>query len=438
MRTLQIAIMVIFGVFILIAILSFAGFIPSPGGRAQKQLSGKLALWGTENKDVMDQYIGKVAPGLGDQTTIVYTQKSENTFDSDIIEALASGTGPDMIILPEDLIIRMQSKIVPFTPETYQERDFKNSFIQNGEIFIQPKGILALPIAIDPLVMYWNRSIFTNKSIPLPPKYWDEFLTLAPTLTEKDETNTIKSAAISFGGYQNVTNAKDILATLILQSGNPLMMRVSGKLQPTLSGLSQTANQNIPPISQVLQFYTDFSDPAKNIYSWSGAMPESKQAFLAGNLAVYFGFASEFSDLRLKNPNLNFDVAPVPQIRNISLRSTYGKVEGIAILNASQQKIAAIYVAKYLASPDNTALFASLTGKVSPSREVLAKSPSDPNQKVFYDSTIISQSWLDPNKEKTNDIFQSAVQNIDSGKTPVQTSPDVVQQLFLLTLNGNE
>ena len=435
MRTLQIVVMIIFGAFILVAILSFAGFIPSPGGGAEKKLSGQLVMWGTEDGDAMSNFLGKASTGLGDKISVKYSQKSEDTFAGDIIEALASGNAPDMIILPQDLIIRLESKLVPFTPEEYTERDFKNSFIENGEIFIQPKGILALPIAIDPLVMYWNRDIFTDKSIAIPPKYWDEFLTLAPAITEKNETNDIKLSAVSFGGYQNVTNAKDILSMLILQTGNPLMARVGGVLQPTLSGIN---GQNVPPIQQVLQFYTDFADPVKNIYSWNVAMPESKQMFLSEDLAVYFGFASELPDLRLKNPNLNFDVALVPQIRDFSRRLTFGKAEGLAVLNASSQKIVAVFVAKYLTSSDNTTLFSKTFSKISPSRDVLAKSPADANQKIFYDSTIISRSWLDTNKEKTNNIFQTAVSDINSGKGTVESTIETVQKMFALTLSGGE
>jgi ABC-type glycerol-3-phosphate transport system substrate-binding protein len=429
MKNLQIGIMVLFGAFIVIAVLSFSGFIPVPGGDENKEMAGDLTLWGTDNTAEMSSFLGKIMTGLGSKITVKYTQKSSETFANDLIEALASGMGPDMIILPQELVVRLESKIAPFAPEVYSERDFKNAFIQNGEIFIRPKGIIALPISVDPMVMYWNRDTFTNKSIALPPKYWDEFLTLAPILTEKNETNDIKTSALAFGEFQNVTNAKEIVSTLILQSGNPLMVEVGSVLQPAISGLT---SKNIPSIVPVLRFYTDFADPVKNIYSWNRALPESKESFLSGDLAVYFGFSTELLELREKNPNLNFDVASIPQIRDYPLRMTFGKTQGIAVLNASAQKDLAFYVAKYITTPNSTILFADINHKISSSREVLAKIPTDPIKKIFYDSTIISKSWLDPNSEKTSSIFKSVIENIISGRVTMEEAVGLMQAQFIL------
>lgn len=429
MKNLQVGIMVIFGTFIVIAVLAFSGFIPIPGGGKNTEISGSLILWGTDDNNAMSLFLGKISMDLGSKITVKYTQKSTETFANDLIEALAAGQGPDMIILPQELIIRLESKIAPFDPAVYSERDFKNTFIQNGEIFIRPKGILALPISVDPMVMYWNRDIFTNKSITLPPKYWDEFLSLSPILTEKNETNDIKVSTLSFGEFQNVTNAKEILTMLILQTGNPLMTEVGETLQPVLSGMN---TKDIPSITPVLRFYTDFADPVKSIYSWNRALPESKQAFLAGDLAVYFGLSSELSDIQTKNPNLNFDVAVVPQIRDYPLRLTFGKTQGVAVLNVSPQKDLAFYVAKFITTPKATALFAEANKKISPSREALAIIPTDSIKKIFYDSTIISKSWLDPNSEKTTGIFRTAIEDIISGKITMNASVGLLQAQFVL------
>ncbi len=425
MRKFQIILSVIFGAFIVFAVLVFSGLIPSPKQAQDAMTKGNLVMWGTQDKITMYQFFEKSL--LGSDITIDYVQKTADTFPEDIIEALASGTGPDIIILPQELTLRLEDKIAPFTPDLYAERDFMNAFIQNGEIFIRPNGIVALPILTDPLVMYWNRDIFTNKNLVLPPKYWDEFLVMAPILTEQDSANNITKSAISFGEYQNVTNAKDILATLILQTGNPIVSNASGVLTPTLVG---APDSNIPSSSEVLRFYTDFADPLKTIYSWNRSLNESKKAFLAGDLAVYFGYASELYDLRAKNPNLNFDVAVVPQIRDWPRKTTFGRIEGLAVMKASKAKSAAFYISTILTNPTNSSIMASIFKTPSPSREVLAKTPADPYMKVFYDSAIISKSWLDPNRISTGNIFKSTIEDINSGKTPVLDAVANEQILF--------
>jgi len=428
MRTLQIVISIVFGVFILVAVLSFAGFIPSPGSKQREALSGNLILWGTDESGAMSEFLKKGMEGEDGKITIEYVRKSPDMFANDLIEALAAGQGPDMIIMPQDLIVRLDSKIYPFAPEQYPERDFLDTFIEEGGLFITPHGMLALPVSVDPMVMYWNRDIFTNKGAVLPPKYWDEFLNLVPTLTDKNESNDILTSGLAFGEFQNVDNAKDILAMLFLQSGNPIMVRTTdGGLAPMLSGLPE---KKIPPISEVIRFYTDFSNPTKTIYSWNSSLPGSKKSFLSGDLAIYFGFASEMNDIKTKNPNLNFDVALVPQIRDYPRRVTYGNISGIAILNVSQQKAAAIYTARILTTPTATAIFAQELNKVSPSRAVLAKAPADPYQKLFYESAVLSKGWLDPNREKTKEIFQTTIETINSDQSNLATAMSTMQQRF--------
>ena len=43
----------------------------------------------------------------------------------------------------------------------------------------------------------------------------------------------------------------------------------------------------------VLTYYTDFANPLKSVYSWNRSFSSSRDAFLAQNLAVYFGPGSE-------------------------------------------------------------------------------------------------------------------------------------------------
>jgi hypothetical protein len=40
---------------------------------------------------------------------------------------------------------------------------------------------------------------------------------------------------------------------------------------------------------------------------------------------MYLGFVSELKGLRLKNPNLNFDVAEIPQFNDTSLNKVYAR-----------------------------------------------------------------------------------------------------------------
>ena len=104
----------------------------------------------------------------------------------------------------------------------------------------------------------------------------------------------------------------------------------------------------------MLKFYTNFSDPSQSLYSWNASFPNSGDDFSSENLAFYFGFASELQSLINKNPNQNFFVASVPQIKNSNSKLTEAHVTGMAIL-ASSKNINTAFTAASLMATGNFA-----------------------------------------------------------------------------------
>ena len=149
---------------------------------------------------------------------IKYVQKPGISLRGSMVEALASGRGPDVVIFPYGEFIDYRKHLLPL-PETFiTERDFYNTFIEQAEVYIGEEGTYALPLIIDPMVMYWNRNIFASNAISQVPKVWDEFKTLTPKITILEEGTDITRSTIPFGEYVNVTHAKDSLSMLIMLS----------------------------------------------------------------------------------------------------------------------------------------------------------------------------------------------------------------------------
>ena len=178
--------------------------------------------------------------------------------------------------------------------------------------------------------------------------------------------------------------------------------------------------------------YTDFAAPHKTVYSWNRSRPFSEDAFLAQDLAVHFGFASEIEALRRKNPNLDFDVAMMPQIRDFSFKSTLAHMTALSVLKTSQNPALAEAVARVLVSPEMAAFFSEESGFPPVRRDLLGKKPSNAAQSVFYDSAIISTGWLDPEPQKTGKIFQNAVEAVLSGASDVSKSVQEMAAQFTL------
>lgn len=412
------ALTAIFGAFIVIGIITFSLFRGGSGGSLEQ-----ITLWGTIPESVFSSYAQAVnlRKDNSAKININYVAKERQDFDRDFIEALASGKGPDAILLPQDQILRHKDKIYPIPYDTISERVFKDTFIEEGELYLSSGGIIALPFAVDPLVMYWNRDIFTDVLLPQPPVYWDEIFPLVDKVTEVDSHLDIQRSAISFGEFRNVLNAKEILSLLILQAGNPIVKFDKGR---PVSALKDQMGFSIPPSEAALRFYTEFSNPSKKSYSWNRSLPEALSYFLSGDLALYFGFASELNDIKMKNPNLNFDVAFVPQRREAKTKTTFGKMQGLALVKSSRKLSSAFNTISALTSKDNVAAWTKTSGLPPVRKDLLQLGSSDPEDSIFYNSAIISKAWLDPNREETQTIFQNMVESVTSGRSMLSEAVD--------------
>ncbi|AKM84269.1 TPA: hypothetical protein DCZ46_02885 [Candidatus Campbellbacteria bacterium] len=418
MTNFQIVLTGIFVFFIMVGVVLFATF--GKGGSSDSV--GSVAIWGTLDKDLMNQVLDKLkseSDNIYDGVT--YRQIDEENFNQELAEAISSGKGPDVFMLPQDSIVKHEDKIFAVPYDTYSVRNFKDKFIEEGELYLTNSGILAFPFTIDPMVMYWNRDIFSKNGIAIAPKYWDEFFALSQKVTDKDKDFNIFTSLVALGDYQNISHAKEIISTLLMQTGNPITKRTDDSFDVTLS---QTAGNEISPTEEALSFYTQFSNPVKPVYTWNRALPDSTKSFLAGDLALYFGFASELSQLRTKNPNLNFDVAMMPQTESGNV-VTFGKMYGLAVVKASKNIGHSYSTIQALTNDDVLIHLSELTNLPPVSRALSSKEVADPYLDIFYKSALISKGWLDLNKDETSEIFNAMINSIISGRKKIS---EAIQQ----------
>ena len=423
----QIILIIIFLAAAVFGVLVFSGAIPLGDKAKQRGGLGTVVLWGTTPSTTMAPLLESFND-VNPTFIVKYIQKFSETFDRDLLKALAIGTGPDLFFIPDNLAFSYSDKIFTIPYSSYPIASFKNNFAGAGEVFLTQKGILAFPIAIDPLVMYYNRSVLDSNGFVYPPKYWDELVDFVYKLTEKDSSGKIVKSAFALGQFSNVLHAKDILATLFMQTGNPIVAEKEGRFTSVLNDSPGKYN-----LDSVLQFYISFSDALKDVYSWNRSLPNSQDAFSAENLAFYFGFASELESLVNKNPNQNFFIAPVPQIKNANNKLTSAKVTGIAVSSFSKNFNTALLVAREMAIGEFASQFAKVLGAVPARRNLLKDTPKDTYSPIFYTSALYARSWLDPSPTDTDEIFRGMVEKVLSNNmSPVSAVADASSQLRLL------
>ncbi|KKR29901.1 MAG: hypothetical protein A3A96_01390 [Candidatus Zambryskibacteria bacterium RIFCSPLOWO2_01_FULL_39_39] len=407
MTKFQIILMGVFAVFLIGGVIVFSTYRGNSGDAVT------VVVWGTILQTDFNEIIQKTSLYQSKEYNVQYVEKTEENFDTDFIESLASGDGPDIFMLPSSKILKHRNKIFAIPYNVFTQRQFKDSFIEGAEVYMAPEGIMALPTSVDPLVMYWNRSIFTGVKITEPPKYWDEFYSLANTISIKDGALNILRSAVSFGEFANISNAKEIILNLAMQAGTPVSIWSGDRVQTVFA---DSFNKPTIPAEAAVNFYTEFGNPAKPSYSWNRSLPNSTNYFLGGDLALYFGFASEIGNLQLKNPNLNFDVATVPVSREGGNGVSFANFNALSITKSSKNPSAAFAVVSVLSGVEGATAF-SETLKLPPARrDLLNKRPVNAYESVFYDSAIRAKSWLDPAPIETDLIFKNMIESITSGR----------------------
>lgn len=415
------------------AVLIFSGAIKIGGNSntGSGNLSGNIVVWGT----VTDPDLYKVfedASGDNKDLYIKYVRKQPETYQQDLIEAFATDKGPDLFFITPDMIIKNKDFFYKIPYSTYPEKVFRNTFIDGSDIYLDKDGVIALPILVDPMVMYFNKNLIANQGLATPPTYWDELFNLNTRLTKKEDNGTIQESMIALGRYDNVTNSKAILSTMLLQSSNPVVSNVDGKYVAMLNDNSQHFSK--APMEAILDFMVEFSDPTKLAYSWNKSFSSSFDTFIGGKLAIYLGRASELFKIEKANPNLSFDVKEILQTKNTTKR-TYADIYAVAVNKKSKNSSLAFSVAGLLSGDTVSENFSKTLSLPPASRKLLSKKPDGSYMYTFFNSAVVSRSWPDPNPKSTDSIFNELFNNVLSNKLEVDAAVNRAQGELSQILN---
>lgn len=414
MKGFQIGILIFFGFFVFLGVLIFSGAVKLGGSKSAAEVASAptLTIWGTLPAKKLSSAIAVSTMGTG--ITVKYVAKDPRTYEEDILNAFAFGGLPDVFLMSQDLITKYESRMITIPYTYFPERTFDDSFVRAADIFKNANGFLGFPIFVDPLVMYYNRDILESKGYTAPPKYWSDFFEYVPKLTVINEALHIDKAGVALGEFENVKNAKEIFSALMLQLDNPIVARnpVNGRLAPTLSAASPVSAR---PAAQSMDFYGVFSNPVKDVYTWNKSMESSDKEFISGDLAIYFGHASEFQTIKARNPNLDFDVAMLPQVKELPTVITYADVYALSIPINSPRAQIALSIVSSLANGPAASGIAGASGFAPVRRDLISTPNPDKYNKIFYAAALNSRSWADPDDVKTTEIFSNMFEDVLSG-----------------------
>jgi ABC-type glycerol-3-phosphate transport system substrate-binding protein len=378
---------------------------------------GKVLVWGTLPAEAVNAELGSLKQQKAEYAGVTYEQKPPETFAATLADALASGTGPDLVIVDQEQLLSQENKLQLLPFKSVPQRDFVNNYLPSAQVYMTGTGVYGFPIAIDPLMLYYNKSSLASIGVAQPPTTWEAVTGLAQNLTRKTPEGIVTKSLVPFGEYGNVSNARAIISVLLLQSGTKITEQQATQLRSTLGNVDVQGASGVSPSEAAISFYAQFANPSKTVYTWNRALPEARQSFLAGDLALYPGFASEVTVLKQGNPNLEFDMAPIPQADLSGARVTYAHVYALAITKQSHNTNGAFSAAYMMASAQFAPVLDKALGMAPALRAALTPSSDDLYAPVYYPEALAAKVWLSPAPSVVDTIFGTMIGNIASGRS---------------------
>jgi len=408
----------IIALFLLFAFIMTSGFGCKPSAQSVQQSMKPLTLniWGVwDNSEDLAPIIASYKT-LHPFITINYRKFRYNEYESELLNAFAEDRGPDIFSVNNTWVRKYQSKIVAapaqipmvypvmqgtiqkqIVPETritqsLTPKNIKDFFVDTvyDDVIIGGQ-LYGLPMSLDTLVMYYNRDLLNNSGVTDIPQYWNrEFQQTVKRLTKQDLKGNIIQSGVALGGSRNIERYSDILSVLMMQNG--AQMTVDGNV--AFQTVPQDAkDKNYNPGYSALRFYTDFSNPVKEVYSWNNDLNNSVDAFISGNLAFMFGYAYHLPTIKTRAPKLNFGIAKLPQIEGAVADTNFANYWVNVVSKKSKYTNEAWDFVQYMSKSEQVKPYLASVKKPTALRSLIKDQREDPEMGVFADQVLTAKSW---------------------------------------------
>jgi ABC-type glycerol-3-phosphate transport system substrate-binding protein len=370
------------------------------------------------------------------KTHIHYVQKNVDTYEEELIDALAAGQGPDIFAIHNDWLPKHKDKLAPAPTSIFSLRDYQQNFVEVAiSDFVSDDKVYAVPLGLDVLTLYYNKDILSSAGIARSPATWEELVNMVPKITRQDNQGNFLRSTVALGTSDNVNRAPDILELLMLQNGTQFY---SPDFNNSAMGQNLTDDKGNPfsPAARALEFYTQFANPAKVTYTWNSQSNNSIEAFAAGKVAMIFSYSYLRPTLAAKAPFLNYGIAPVPQIDSVRNKINFANYWGQGVSKQSQNTQAAWTFLKFITQSNVLTKYYEVQKQASPRKDIIEKQISDPDIGIFAENALTAKSVYKPDSNAIESVFLQMIDNVIlHNVVPADAVNAAVQKINLLLRN---
>jgi len=404
--------------------------------------------------------------------TINYRKLRYDEYEKELINALAEDRGPDIFSIHNTWTKKYLSKISPMpatitmaypvtkgtikkevipelrTTKSPSLNDIKNNFVDavyqdvviptlNETTKQYEQKIYGLPLSVDTLAMYYNKDLFNNAGIAEPPIYWSsEFQQDVKKMTKQNEKGEIIQSGAALGGTNNIERYSDVLSILMMQNGS-VMMDDSG--QVLFNRIPTTfKDQKYNPGLEALRFYTDFANPAKEVYAWNKNLENSLNMFAQGKLGIMFGYAYHLPTIKAQAPKLNFGIAKLPQIEgNTPINFANYWIETVS--NKSKYTNEAWDFIQFATKSDQAKTYLANAKKPTALRSLVNEQVEDLDIGVFTSQVLTAKSWYKgADSNAMEKIFADMIDSVVLTQDRIENIINLAANKVAQTININQ
>lgn len=408
-------------------------FVSNRREQAERPEPITIEMWGIwDESEFMREYT-EAFRALNPNITVNYRKVPLTNYEDDLVEALAEGRGPDIFAVQNFWRPKHKNKITPMPQEVMTLREYQERFVDVVEgDFIDPETqeIYGIPLYTDSMALFYNRDAFNDAGFATPPETWEQFVNYSEQLTVFGQGGEILQAGVAMGTADNVNRPQDIVAALMLQSG----AQMNNPDKPNETTFTRNINVDgvdINPAENALDFYTRFANPRTSAYTWNNSLDYSTDAFIEREAAMMFGYSYHVDLIKARNPRLNFDVAPIPQISDIG-KANYSNYWGYSVSTQSGVPTEAWAFLKFLTEQENSQNYFLLTKRPTPRQDLIDVQRDDPEYGVFVDQLLQSKTWVQPDNSVVDEVFQDMIRDVNRGiATPSQAVSQAQREINL-------
>ena len=417
----------------LIIIFSIAGYVlvkAYPDFKASdtsikndKPVKVTLEFWGLwDNSDDWEEIIKKFESktynfnGQKVNVSINYTKKDFSSYQEDLKKAKDKNNSPDIFMINNNWLEKYVGELEPLEGNEAYMKEYNlldyagllNTFYEKTLMdVVYEDQLYGLPLSSDSLALFYNKDLFKKAGIAEPPKSWTEFKNYVKKLTELNNKDEIIQSGAALGTGGNISRASDILSLLIMQGGGRVVDN-NGIADINKEVEVNTSNgiEKRFPGKRAVEFYAEFSNPKKEIYSWNLDQENSVTAFASNKAAMMIGYSYNIKNLLAINPDLNYGISPMPQLENstpvnfsnitIPVVSKYGncKVEPMELSDEIDCAKISWSFLSFAVEKENSKLYLDLTEKIAARKDLISEQIQTGEKiSVFASQVESSQSY---------------------------------------------